>query len=397
MSALARVIAVICAICLSLGASLPYMSLWLESKRGLDGPQIALILASAGIARLVTGPLLMMLPHRLGGEGRALSLLAGVAAGFYALLWAAPGFSLLFLFAFIAQSCAAAAMPLVEAQALNAGRSGKVPYGPIRGAGSAAFIAGSVSVGWLVGQFGADAALATAIFGLAATAILAQGLPNAPAARHRGPLGSARATWRQIRQTFANRPIRWLFFTATIVQSSHALYYSFGTPIWIKQGFAPDFIGLLWATGTGIEIIFLLLVERYLKNIRAETWIALGGIGAIVRWLGLAFSPGPIFTLGLQSLHAATFAMTHIGTMKVIAREVPPAEVGGVATLFFSVSTGTVIGSAMLACGPLYANFGASAYVVMAALGALGLGLTFVQRAQRAQPAPSAIAAPPIG
>jgi MFS1 family protein len=84
---------------------------------------------------------------------------------------------------------------------------------------------------------------------------------------------------------------------ASMIQASHALYYTFGTLHWRAQGFADGTIGALWALGVLAEIgLFAVSGPRPLyRALSGEAYavmalLALAGAGSAVflmrRWRG---------------------------------------------------------------------------------------------------------------
>ena len=51
--------------------------------------------------------------------------------------------------------------------------------------------------------------------------------------------------------------------------------------------------------------------------------LAIGGLGAILRWSAMAFDPPVALLPVLQLLHAASFGAAHLGMMGFLARAVP--------------------------------------------------------------------------
>jgi len=83
----------------------------------------------------------------------------------------------------------------------------------------------------------------------------------------------------------------------------------------------------------------------------------------------------------VQTLHAGSFGLTHLGTMHFI-RERVPANMRNTAQGLFSVlSSGVLMSGTMWASGALYAGLGGGAFFVMAGIAAIACALAFVLRA----------------
>ena len=158
------------------------------------------------------------------------------------------------------------------------------------------------------------------------------------AARHRGAdrcrcarlprvatpaTGAAAPSWRSLLDR------RHLLFlaAATLIQSSHAVYYAFGTLYWQRLGISDATIAWLWAEGAIVEVAAVLL--RRAAGAARSGRSALHGArrrrraGALEAHRGRR--PRCRALLALQPLHALTFAAAHLGAMHYLARAVPPS------------------------------------------------------------------------
>src|SRR5204862_7918096 len=98
---------------------------------------------------------------------------------------------------------------------------------------------------------------------LAASAMLLAAcfwIPPAPAA-------SGHARWAALGRFAADRRF-WLFVASgSALQSSHQLYYGFGTLYWRELGFADPVIGVLWAEGVVAEIVLFWYSARLVARL----------------------------------------------------------------------------------------------------------------------------------
>jgi PPP family 3-phenylpropionic acid transporter len=177
----------------------------------------------------------------------------------------------------------------------------------------------------------------------------------------------------------------WLFTAAAAaLQSSHQLYYGFGSLYWRTLGFSDATIGALWAEGVVAEIVLFWQGGRLAARLGPLGLMALGGGAGIVRWSLAGVAPGLGPAALLQVLHALTFGASHLGAMYFMARTVPPAAAASAQSLYAGLSTGIGSGLVMLAAGRLYAAFGGEAYLFMAMLSAAGLaGVTALAASPR--------------
>jgi PPP family 3-phenylpropionic acid transporter len=164
---------------------------------------------------------------------------------------------------------------------------------------------------------------------------------------------------------------------ASLIQGSHALYYSFSTIDWQAAGFGGGAIGMLWALGVLAEIVLFALSARLPASFSPSVLILIGGAGALVRWVAMALNPPAVLLPLLQCLHGLSFGATHLGTLAFIGRAAP-AGLAATAQGYLAVSGGVAIAAATGLSGLLYARFGAAAYGAMALIAGAGLAAAFV-------------------
>ena len=107
--------------------------------------------------------------------------------------------------------------------------------------------------------------------------------------------------------------------------------------------------------------------------------IALGGLGAIVRWGAMAVDPPTAWLPALQCLHALSFGATHLGAMHVLARLASHGQ-GATAQGDFAAVQGITFAAAMGASGLLVEAYGTWAYAAMALMAAAGGVIALIAR-----------------
>ena len=135
-----------------------------------------------------------------------------------------------------------------------------------------------------------------------------------------------------------------------------------------------------------LEIAAFAFLGRRIASVPvAVAVLALGGVAALVRAVGLWLSPGFGATLALQGLHAVTFGTTHLATMAALSRLAPDGARGraqgmlGALTAFVSATATVGSGLVFRAAGPLV-------FAAMAPLAALGLAFAVLAWRSLAQP-----------
>jgi PPP family 3-phenylpropionic acid transporter len=164
---------------------------------------------------------------------------------------------------------------------------------------------------------------------------------------------------------------------ASLIQSSHAVYYGFSTIAWKAAGFDGVAIGALWALGVIAEIVLFALSGRLPPALGPVQLLLLGGVGAAVRWTAMAFDP-PGWTLPfLQVLHGLSFGASHLGAVAFIAQAAPEGR-GATAQGYFSVLQGVTLSACMLLAGILFERVGVASYGAMALTALIGTAITAV-------------------
>jgi PPP family 3-phenylpropionic acid transporter len=355
------------------GVTLSFLPRWLAGARGLDGVEIGAVLALSQCARILVGPALAFWADGAGDRRAPIRILAVAAAASYAgFFFLAHGFVSLLLAGFLALSSMQALTPLVEGALLRAADGGPFSYGLGRGLGSVSFIIANVAGGFLVARFGLAAVVAWVMSGLALTALSSLlALSADPPLAHASHM-TRRARAEAVKGLLRNRRFIILIVACGLIQAAHAFYYGFSTIIWRSQGVGADTIGLLWAFGVGIEVIFLWSWPMLERRVRPEALIMLGAAGGVVRWTLLGLAPLGPWLWPLQGLHALTFAAAHIGAMRLLYSETPDNAAAMAQTLYSTLSAGVLLGASTLLSGLLYDRVGAAGYWAMAVEAGLG-------------------------
>jgi PPP family 3-phenylpropionic acid transporter len=285
--ALSRFLILYAALYAGFGAQSPYLPSLLES-RDLRPEAIALVLAAGSAVRLVAGPAAGRLADRLDAPKIILSLCSAVAALIALGYLPARGLWLLFAVGVFHSAALAPLAPLSDTLALGAAAAARsddavrrgFEYGWVRGAGSAAFILGSVLSGQAVGHFGIAsvvwlnaALLATVAF---AALLVPQLPPTQDAARATEAKGGVRGVGALLRLPLYRR----LVLVAALIMGSHAMHDSFAVIRWAAAGIGPGTAGLLWSLSVAAEVMVFLFAGRpLLDRLGPAGAAALGGNG----------------------------------------------------------------------------------------------------------------------
>ena len=252
-STLARFILLFAFLYAAFGVNSPFFPSFL-SARGLEPEAIAIVLAAGTAIRLVAAPLAGRIADRLDASRAVLAAsIAGAAllALGYLVTW---GFWPLLLMSSAAAVALAPVAPVADALALGAaerrGSDGRKPfeYGWVRGAGSAAFIAGSLLSGQAIAQFDLTVivVLQAGLFAIAAISAVRVPQEFLPPPEE-DITTSARGGPRGIGRLLAIPLYRRIVLVAALVFGSHAMHDSFAVIRWRELGIGSEMISVLWS------------------------------------------------------------------------------------------------------------------------------------------------------
>jgi PPP family 3-phenylpropionic acid transporter len=365
-----RLAAYYAAIFIVFGIQLPFFPLWLKAK-GLNAGMIGLVLALPMVVRVLAIPYATREADRRDAL-RAMIVLGCCASviGYGALGLAEGALAITIVFA-LASLAFTPIMPLSETYALTGLATHKRSYGSVRMWGSLAYIGGTFAAGyasdaisernliWVI--VGAIVLSAVAAFGLQPLASSAPALPEKRKGRGllRDPVFLA------------------VMAAASLIQSSHAVYYAFSALAWIAQGFDGTVVAALWALGVIAEIVLFAVSGRFPRLSRPVVLLLAGAVGAAVRWTAMAFDPPPLALPWLQLLHALSFGATHLGTLTFLAQHAPPGQ-KATAQGYMAIAMGIVMAIATGLSGLLFAHYGSRAYAAMALAAIAGGGCALI-------------------
>jgi len=366
------------ALFLVVGCYLPYLPVWLH-WRNLDADQIAVLLATPLFTRILFTPVISFAADRVGGRRTILIVLAWGSLLSFLLLWAAGGFWQMLLATVLLAINWTTIMPLVETVAVTGIRTGALDYGRVRLWGSLSFIVASLGTGVIIGRVGPGAVLPLLV---AATVLLIFGAHLLPR-EFAGHGSAAPAVLRGLKLKDAFDLVRaplflWFLLAASLIQASHALYYSFGTLNWRAQGIPDGAIGMLWSVGVVAEVALFAVSGRVIAYCGTARLLMLAGVAATLRWGVMALDPPLWPTALLQILHAMSFGAAHLAAIHFLTHAVPEDRAATAQGVYAAIVAGLVLGTVTLASGPLYRAFAGEAYAAMAVLALIGSVCAFV-------------------
>jgi MFS transporter, PPP family, 3-phenylpropionic acid transporter len=317
----------------SFGFSSPFLPAFLAA-RGI-GPEWLGILLGAGTAvRLLSAPLAGRLADVFGAFRLELALFAISAAVASLLYLPTHSFWLLVLVNLIQAAMLAPLAPLSDALALSWSRSAMrdnpraFEYGWVRGIGSAAFIAGLLVAGQIASKWGLPAVLWLTAAGLVAAALSTRYAPDLAQGAH-STIQKRKVIERDLLVLIRQPAFVRMVLAAALVLGSHAMHDTFAIIRWSNAGISPAVSSVLWSESVGAEVLVFVLLGPWLVDVLgASGTLALGAGAAVVRWGVMAQTANVAALAAMEPLHGLTFALFHLGCMRVIAETVPRASPG---------------------------------------------------------------------
>jgi PPP family 3-phenylpropionic acid transporter len=382
------------AVNLVLGANLPYLPVWMEQAGGMSGAEIAGAGTLAALIRIFAGPLAAGRAQSHGLRSTLTGVMAVCLAG-YTLLFPGLPQAAAFIICVMIYSANNVSGPLFEAVLIYGTRTSRPDYGQGRAIASLAFVTANLAGGAVLSAYGPEGIR----FYLIAAAVLATIAPlfTRQGARQALPKRTILSTFREGFSLYRIPSVFAFTLAAALVQASHGVYYVFSSVIWVSQGISGSGIGALWAVGVVAEIVLLLLSARLLRGFSPVGLLLMGGVGAMVRWTAAGFVLPVMVAALFQTLHAASFALTHLGTMRFLQQALPHERL----PLAYAVNGALVFGPILAlssflsgiaydALAPGGVNAQSHIYWLMVLVAAAGLSVVAVTRpdAEKALAAP---------
>ena len=355
------------------GVASPFLPAFV-SARGLQPEDLGVVLAAGTAIRLIAAPVAGRLADRLRALRMVLVVCIALAAAVTLGYLPAKGFALLLLLTLLHAAFLAPMTVLADALALGSSKLARFEYGWVRGAGSAAFIAGIMLSGQLVGGTGLEAIIWSQAVLLLLAALAATRIPELPHERERPPTHGVLLLLRIPR-------FRHLVLAAALILGSHAMHDAFAVIRWTAAGVTPSTASMLWALAVLAEVIvFFTFGPRLIARLTPAGAIALAALAGVLRWAVMAQTAGLPALVLVQPLHGITFALLHLACMRLIGGVVPAGLEATAQAIYATVGIGAATALLTLLSGFLYARVGAQGFWVMSALCAAALPVAFKLR-----------------
>jgi len=366
------------------GVASPFLPAFLQSK-GLTAEEIGVVLAAATGIRLITGPCAGRLADRLAAPRAVLAACTALSAAAVILFLPARGAEALLAVGLLHAAALAPTTIIADALALGAAaqRNG-FEYGWVRGAGSAAFIAGSIAAAQAIDGFGMAVIIGLQAALLAAAAGCVVLVPDQVSQPRSGQArGDVRAPG--IGALIALPEFRRLVLIAALVLGSHAMHDAFAVIRWSAAGIGPGTASLLWSESVAAEVVVFLLIGPWLiRWLGPPGAMILAAAAGVVRWSVMAVTTDIVALALVQPLHGLTFALLHLACMRVLAQVVPAGLAATAQSLYGTIGIGATTAILTVVSGELYGRLGSAGFWAMAGLCTLALPLPLTLRRARA-------------
>jgi PPP family 3-phenylpropionic acid transporter len=342
-----------------------FMPAWL-THQGLKPGEVGLLIATPLLLRVLFVAPVTELADRLRRIRELLfACIAGTAA-LMVVLGVVKSFLALAVF-FVVLSMVWDPLPiLADAYAVASVRARGLDFGRMRVWGSLAHITATLAGGKLIDMMGIHILPMTTALLLVIPMIL---LPFLPKDRCFGdPAPSAKGEWMLL---LKDRPLVLVVIATSLIVSSQAVFSVFAVQHWLSKGMTASYISILTGIGMVSEIVLLWFFQRLL-GARSPLWmIVVSGAVLALRWVAMAFDPGPSVLPALQVLHGFGMGLV-AGLMLYIAQRVPERLIA-TAQGVNAVVLGVIAAVAAGASGFIWQALGPGSYLVMAVMVAVGI------------------------
>lgn len=370
------------------GVASPFLPAFVHA-RGLPPAQLGLVLAAGTAIQMLSAPLAGRIGDLIQDLRRVLVLCLLLSALMVLAYLGAHGLTSFLLITLLRSLALAPITVLADALALGtsarrATEPARFDYAWVRGSGSAAFIAGTLASGQLIGSFGLSSIIASQAVLLSAAMVAALCVPRLQAT----PASDAvRAPAGGVLVLLRSRSFRTLVLAAALVLGSHAMHDGFAVIRWRAAGISPALASVLWSESVAAEVVvFFVIGPALIRRLSPTGAIALAAGAAALRWVVMALTADVVALCLIQPLHGITFALLHLSCMRVIAQIVPPGLEGTAQALYGTIGIGSANALLTLASGWLYGRLGAPGFAVMALLCVVALPVTLRLRGLLAAP-----------
>ncbi|PJG85243.1 3-phenylpropionate MFS transporter [Conservatibacter flavescens] len=352
----------------------PFFPAWLKSHAYTE-ETIGLIIASSYLFRFIGGLLFSSLIHRASHLLNALRYLAWGGMVLVIIMGlVVENIWLLFLALAIFSMLNAAGMPISDTLASTWQRQIHLDYGKTRLIGSMAFALSVTLFGYIIGWWGEDKTLwiLTALY--IAYALVQM---RTPSPLPQDETESAVKNQVSFSQLLRNSNTLRLFIGVSLIQGSHAAYYTYSVIYWTSQGISLSTTSILWGLGVLAEILLFFFSSRLFKHWTVSHLLYFSAFAAVIRWLTLSAAESIMLIALTQLMHSLTYAMGHYAMVRYITTQ-PQSHMAKLQGLYNGLSSCAAIAILTALAGFIYPISASITFIAMAICA--GLALLFIPR-----------------
>ena len=348
----------------SLGALIPYWSLYLESLHFSVteiGQLVAILMATKIVAPNIWG----WISDHTGRRMTIIRIASLLAALAFTGVFISNSFWWLAMVMTVFSFFWNATLPQFEATTMNHLGDKHHRYSGIRLWGSIGFIIAVSGLGMLLGQSGTGI-LPMVLMGLFLLIWLSSlTVPESAA-------GYLPLDQEPLREVLSRPVVLSLLAVCFLVQASHGPYYAFFSLYMEHHGYPTAVIGQLWALGVFAEIGIFLMVPFLLPRLGARILLLIAIALTTLRWLLTAlYADNLVVIIFSQTLHAASFGLYHAVMIFLIHSLFTGSHQGRGQALYSSISFGAGGAAGALVSGYLWTEMGPQTMYLVAALTSL--------------------------
>lgn len=346
----------------TLGTFLPFWSIFLQQS-GFTAIEIGELSALLVATKIIAPNFWGWLADKVSWRMLLIRFCAGMAGLFFAGFLYQQGYQWYALITVLFSFFWNASLPQFEAVTLLHLRDRALQtYSQIRLWGSVGFIIAVLGIGWYLDYFSIHYLPHIIIGLLLANALIAFTTPE--------PLPSkvshqANGLWALLIRT----EVLGFFLVYMFLQIAHGPYYVFYSVYLNLHGYSSTVTGLLWALGVVAEIIMFMLAGRLQRwfSLR-QLLLASLGLTTLRWWLTAYWVDHVYWQLFAQTLHAASFGITHVVAIQLLYQYFGDAHQGKCQAIYssFSFGLGGMLGS--LYSGYFWDSLGPTLVFLIAAL-----------------------------
>ena len=261
-------------------------------------------------------------------------------------------------------------MPLVEATTLTWLGKNTAHYGRLRSWGSIGFILSVVGMGYAFDHIAIAWLLWAGLVCELGILIFARQIPPTAVLAHH-------TDHQPIKQIVLQPRVLALFGACFLMAAAHGPYYTFFSIYLVEHGYAKSAVGGLWALGVICEIGVFFLMPGLVRRFGFSRILLISFGAAVLRFLLIGWAVDIVVLLLLaQVLHALTFGAYHAASLGLVHEFFQGRHQSRGQALFGSLTYGAGGILGVLASGPIWQHWGATAlYTSSAAMALLGLML----------------------